>query len=142
MLLNGSRLPPLQITIAADSVTMLPAVYESPSMADDEAAAPQEAAFYILFDTTTHRLLGDLEAADTQDALDVLNREGRTSIAQVEAASKFSCGLFLCQGICLLAAGFHEAGWMEPAYEGPESPLKACSVTILRSFKGRKDDTV
>lgn len=42
---------------------------------------------------------------------------------KVEEVSKFACGVFLCHGICLLAAGFQDAGWLVPAYEEPECDL-------------------
>ena len=115
----------------------------SSPMADYECpGSQQEAAFTDLYDVASHRLKRPLDGEAAQDALGVLNAEGTKTIFEVEEASKFSVSMFLCHGICLLAGGFEEHGWLLPAYEGPACELQSKAVKMLRSFRGGKQDTV
>lgn len=134
--------PQGRIVDTALSFSMSTTEYSTP-MADYESpGSQQEAAFRDLYDVASHRLKRSLDGEAAQDALGVLNAEGTKTIFEVEEASKFSVSMFLCHGICLLAGGFEEHGWLQPAYEGPDCDLQTQSVQMLRSFRGGKQDTV
>ena len=116
--------------------------YSSPMEDYESPGSQQEAAFTDLYDVASHRLKRPLDGDAAQDALGVLNAEGTKTIFEVEEASKFSVSMFLCHGICLLAGGFEEHGWLQPAYEGPDCEMQSQAVKMLRSFRGGKQDTV
>ena len=115
----------------------------SSPMADNEyPLSQQDAAFSDLYDIRSHRLKPPLDGDAAQDALGVLNAEGTKTIFEVEEASKFSVGMFLCHGISLHAGGFEDQGWLQPAYEGPDYDMRSKAVKMLRNFRGGKQDTV
>lgn len=99
-------------------------------------------AFNTVMDLASLNLRRSLEDTVSQDALEELNQQGTNGIMRLEEVSKCTAGVYMAQGICLLAAGFEHHKFMQTAYQGPPSPLESVSVRTLRGFKGGQTDTV
>ena len=101
---------------------------------------PQETAFLQLYDYSTGRLRIPIGDPAAKAAIRDLSSSAASTMHRLDGANKFSSGLILCHGACLLAGLFHCYGVLVPAWTGPSCDLKESAALTLKNFNSSNSE--